>query len=88
MDLKDKIVVITGAGSGIGRAMALRFKEEGAKHIVAVDINAKNAQATADKIGAQAITADVSSEQDIARVIEETEQTMGPIDLFLSLIHI
>jgi NAD(P)-dependent dehydrogenase (short-subunit alcohol dehydrogenase family) len=84
LDLKDKIVVITGAGSGIGRAMALRFKQEGAKHIVAVDINAANAQATADKIGAQAITADVSSEEDIARVIEETEQTMGPIDLFCS----
>ena len=84
MELKDKIVVITGAGSGIGRAMAIRFKEEGAKTIIAVDINGENAQATADRVGGQAMTADVSSEQDIARVIEETENSIGPIDLFCS----
>lgn len=84
MELKDKVVVITGAGSGIGRAMAMRFKAEGAKHIIAVDINAENAQATADRVGGRAMTADVSSEPDIARVIEETESTIGPIDLFCS----
>lgn len=84
MELKDKVVVITGAGSGIGRAMAIRFKEQGAKHIIAVDINAENAQTTADRVGGQAIIADVSSEQDIARVIEQTENSIGPIDLFCS----
>ena len=47
MELANKIIVITGAGSGIGRALAIRFKAEGAKQIVAVDINAENAQATA-----------------------------------------
>ena len=82
MELKDKIIVITGAGSGIGRAMAVRFKEEGAKHIIAVDINAKNLEATANL--AVAMTADVSTEADMLRVIEDTERDFGPIDLFCS----
>ena len=65
MELADKIIVVTGAASGIGRAMAIRFKAEGAKQIVAVDINIEGAQATADMIGAVAMSADVSKEEDI-----------------------
>mgnify|MGYP001569869291 FL=1 len=84
MELENKIIVITGAGSGIGRALAIRFKAEGAKQIVAVDINGENAQATAEMIDGVAMTADVSNEDDIVRVIEETETQIGPIDLFCS----
>ena len=84
MELTDKIIVVTGAASCIGRAMAIRFKAEGAKQIVAVDINIEGAQATADRIGAVAMSADVSKEEDIQRVIEETEANIGPIDLFCS----
>ena len=84
MELANKIIVITGAGSGIGRALAIRFKAEGAKQIVAVDINAGNAQATAAMIDGVAMTADVSVEDDIVRVIETTEAQIGPIDLFCS----
>tara|TARA_B110000208_G_scaffold145221_1_gene175201 strand:+ start:96 stop:335 length:240 start_codon:yes stop_codon:yes gene_type:complete len=65
LELTDKIIVVTGAASGIGRAMAIRFKAEGAKQIVAVDINIEGAQATADMIGAVAMSADVSKEEDI-----------------------
>ena len=82
MELKDKIVVITGAGSGIGRALALRFHAEGAKQIVCADINLDNAQQTADMIAGVAMMADVSREQDTARIIEDTETSIGPIDLF------
>jgi NAD(P)-dependent dehydrogenase (short-subunit alcohol dehydrogenase family) len=84
LELADKIIVITGAGSGIGRALAIRFKAEGAKQIVAVDINAENAQATAAMIDGVAMTADVSVEGDVVRVIETTEAQIGPIDLFCS----
>jgi len=84
LELANKIIVITGAGSGIGRALAIRFKAEGAKQIVAVDINAENAQATAAMIDGVAMTADVSIEDDIVRVIETTEAQIGPIDLFCS----
>jgi len=82
MELHNKIVVITGAGSGIGRALAVRFHAEGAKQIVCADINLDNAQETADMIGGVAMLADVAKEEDTARIIEDTEADIGPIDLF------
>lgn len=84
MEVKDKIIVITGGGSGIGRALAVRFHAEGAKKIVAVDINLSNAEDTAQMVHGVAMMADVSVEADIQRVIEDTESTLGPIDLFCS----
>jgi NAD(P)-dependent dehydrogenase (short-subunit alcohol dehydrogenase family) len=84
LELQDKIIVVTGAASGIGRAMAIRFKAEGAKQVVAVDINIEGAQATAEMIDGIAMSADVSKEEDIQRIIQETENNVGPIDLFCS----
>jgi len=82
MRVKDKVVVVTGAGSGIGRAMSEKFVAEGARQVIAIDINAENAQQTTDKLGCVAMTADVSSDEDIKRIIEDTENDIGPIDLF------
>lgn len=48
MDFVDKVIVVTGAGSGIGRELANRFMHEGAKSVIAVDINVDNAKETAD----------------------------------------
>ena len=88
MQLQDKIVVITGAGSGIGKALVKRFTAEGAKAIVGVDLNADTAQQTADELGCIPMTADVAREEDVIRIIEDTESQVGPIDLFCSnLVH-
>ncbi len=84
MKLEGKTAVVTGAGSGIGRALVVRFKEEGAKHVVSVDINPKSAEQTAGLIGDLSMEADVSSENDVIRVIDNTEEQVGPIDLFCS----
>ena len=51
MDLKDKIIVVTGAASGIGRAMAIRFKAEGAKKVICADRDIAGAKVTAEQIG-------------------------------------
>ncbi|CAA0119099.1 3-beta-hydroxycholanate 3-dehydrogenase (NAD(+)) 2 [Halioglobus japonicus] len=84
MQLKDKIAVVTGAGSGIGKALVQKFIAEGAKAVVAVDINADTAAQTAAELGCVAMSADVTNEDDIIRIIEDTERDVGPIDLFCS----
>ncbi|MFT6774537.1 MAG: NAD(P)-dependent dehydrogenase (short-subunit alcohol dehydrogenase family) [Paracoccaceae bacterium] len=84
MDIKDRIVVVTGAAGGIGRALALRFAAAGAKQVVCADIDEAGAQATAAEIGGVARRVDVASEADIKALIDTTEAEIGPIDLFCS----
>lgn len=84
MELKDKIIVVTGAASGIGRAMCLRFAKEEAKHIVCVDLNLEGACETADEIGGTAYGVNVGKADEIVKLIEEVERDIGPIDLFCS----
>lgn len=84
MEIEGKVIVVTGAGSGIGRALVKKFVSLDARAVVAVDIHAGNAQATADEFGCTAMAADAANEQDVLRVIDDTENTLGPIDLFCS----
>jgi NAD(P)-dependent dehydrogenase (short-subunit alcohol dehydrogenase family) len=84
VDLKDKIVVITGGGNGIGKAMAIRFKAAGAKHIVVADLDTNGANAVANEVNGSAERVDVSNEGDIENLISQTEENIGPIDLFCS----
>ncbi|HEY3800042.1 MAG TPA: SDR family NAD(P)-dependent oxidoreductase [Caulobacteraceae bacterium] len=84
MDIKGRIVVVTGAASGIGRALAQRFAKDGAKLVVCADLNGEGAKATAEGIGGVAFTTDVSKEADVQTLIETVERDHGPIDLFCS----
>ncbi len=84
MELMNKIVVVTGGASGIGRALCRRFKAAGAQAVVVVDMNAAGAETVAAEIGGVAMTADVSKESDVLHVINQTERDIGPIDLFCS----
>jgi NAD(P)-dependent dehydrogenase (short-subunit alcohol dehydrogenase family) len=84
MEIAGKIVVVTGAASGIGRALAQRFAKDGAKRVICADINGEGAKATADAIGGRAFTTNVAKESDIQSLIETVEAEEGPIDLFCS----
>lgn len=84
MEIKDKICVVTGAASGIGRALCHAFAAEGAAHVVCVDMNAEGAAQTAQDVGGHAYTVDVSDEGQIADMIGTVERDIGPIDLFFS----
>lgn len=84
MELKNKIIVVTGAASGIGRAMCLRFAEEGARHIACVDRDMVGAEATAKMIGGTAYQVDVSIKDQITGMIDMVERDIGPVDLFCS----
>ena len=84
MDLKDRIIVVTGAASGIGRALAQRFHKEGARLIVCSDIDAAGAEETARSVAGVAFRTDVAKEADIVHLIETVEKDHGPIDLFCS----
>jgi len=84
MKLKDKVVVVTGAASGIGRGLCYRFAAEGPKGIVVSDYNGEGAAKVASEIGGIAVTADVSKEADIRKLVEIATKQYGPIDLFCS----
>jgi NAD(P)-dependent dehydrogenase (short-subunit alcohol dehydrogenase family) len=84
MELADKIVVVTGAASGIGKAMAERFHREGAAKVVVADLDEAGAGTVAEAVGGWSMGVDVSRETDIIQLIEETEERFGPIDLFCS----
>ena len=84
MRLNDKVVVVTGGASGIGRALCRRFAAEGARGVVVADLNADAAKAVADEIGGTAVSTDVAVEADVEALVEKAIGTYGPIDLFCS----
>lgn len=84
MQLRDRIAVITGGASGIGEGLALRFKREGARHVVVADRDEVGAKAVAARIGGTGVGLDVADEGAIQELVAETERSQGPIDLFVS----
>jgi NAD(P)-dependent dehydrogenase (short-subunit alcohol dehydrogenase family) len=78
--LAGRVAVITGAGSGIGRATARRFGSEGAR-VVAVDIDEAGGAAAADEVGGAFIACDVSSEEAVATLFAEVAETYGRVDI-------
>jgi NAD(P)-dependent dehydrogenase (short-subunit alcohol dehydrogenase family) len=85
MILKDKVAVVTGAASGIGRGIAERFCEEGAR-VAVVDINPASAEQTAKELGpsAFAFKADVSAKESVESMMRAVEEKLGPIDILVN----
>lgn len=84
MELSGRTIVVTGAASGIGRALARRFAAEGAKLVACADRNGEGAREVAAEVGGVGFTTDVGKEADIAALIETVESEHGAIDLFCS----
>ncbi len=84
MNVKDKIIFVTGGANGIGRALCERFASEGAKKIVVADMDFKNAQIIADKIEGKALRLDVSNEAQTKTAVKESLDEFGQIDLVCS----
>ena len=84
MEFTDKVVVITGGASGIGKALAERAHADGAAHVVVVDRDADGAAAVAASVSGTAAVVDVTDEAAIADLVATTERDIGPIDLFVS----
>ncbi|MDP7206096.1 MAG: SDR family NAD(P)-dependent oxidoreductase, partial [Pirellulaceae bacterium] len=84
MELTGRVIVVTGAGHGIGRALCRRFARENPRGIVVSDIDGDAARQVARECEGLAIECDVRLETDIVRLVAETEQALGPVDLFCS----
>ena len=88
MQLEGKVAIITGAATGIGRATALLFAEEGASVIIA-DVNEDDAQRTVANIedeggSARFVQADVSEAEDVQALMERAAEEMGGIDVIVN----
>ena len=83
MNLNNQVVVVTGGGNGIGRALCEKFAAAGAKVAVA-DLDVVSATQVAEQIKGIAVATNVGVEADIIALIKKTEEQLGPIDIFVS----
>lgn len=89
MKLKDKVAIVTGAGSGQGRAIAALFAREGARVVIS-ELNQAAAQETAAQIRKSGqsrflvTTTDVSQEEQVKRLVDQTVQTFGGVDILVN----
>src|SRR5690349_3380457 len=84
MKIKGKVVVVTGAASGIGKALVQRFAKEGARGVVCADLNDADVKAVATSVGGLGLRCDVSRESDIQALVAAAVEKYGAIDIFCS----
>ncbi|MEM9654909.1 MAG: SDR family oxidoreductase [Actinomycetota bacterium] len=81
MRVENRVCVVTGGGSGIGKALCERFAADGARTVVVVDRAADAARAVAEQIGGEAEVIDVGAGDEVTEMLERVETDHGPIDV-------
>jgi len=81
--LEGKVAVVTGGGSGIGKAICLRLGEEGAK-VAVLDLNHDAAAEVAEAAGGAPVHADVSDSVSVDAALEQAEAALGPVDVWVN----
>lgn len=84
MQLQDKVTIVTGAGRGIGAALARRFAQEGARAVFVVDRDEVQARQVAAQCGGIAVVTDVTHESEVQELVATAYEKFGRIDLFCS----
>lgn len=84
MEMKGKVIVITGGASGIGAALVRRFAQEGAAGIVVADLDEAQGQALAAEVGGLAVRTDVSDEAQVQALIAQATAHYGRVDVLCS----
>jgi NAD(P)-dependent dehydrogenase (short-subunit alcohol dehydrogenase family) len=81
--LEGKVAIVTGGGSGFGKAISTKYIHEGAKVLIA-EMNAESGQAVAKELGCAAIKADVTSREDWKKVLEKSIELYGGPDIVVN----
>ena len=84
MDIQGKVIIVTGAASGIGKALVERFTLDGARVVVVADLDGEGAQAVASAIGGLGLKVDVSREAEVQQLVQAATERFGRVDVFCS----
>lgn len=84
MDIKNKIIIVTGGAHGIGRALCRAFHAAGAEGVVVADLDDAAAKLVATEVGGLAVQCDVSKEANIQNLVTQTREKYGRVDIFVS----
>ncbi len=88
MELKDKVVLITGSSSGIGKTTAISFAKEGSKVVVNYNVNKKGGEETLKEVEKHSegllVQADVSNPKDVKRLFDEVEKKFGTVHILIN----
>jgi NAD(P)-dependent dehydrogenase (short-subunit alcohol dehydrogenase family) len=84
MDIKDKVIIVTGGASGIGRALCEAFAAQGARGVVVADLDEAGATNVAGAIGGIGVAVNVADEADVQRLVQTATDRFGQVDLFCS----
>jgi NAD(P)-dependent dehydrogenase (short-subunit alcohol dehydrogenase family) len=84
MEMKGKVIVVTGGASGIGAALLRRFAKEAPAGLVVADMNHDAGQAIAHEVGGIAVRTDVSKEREVQALIAQATQRFGRVDVLCS----